>query len=364
VLGVGAGGTAATERAEAKPPPEFFGVVIAGQTTPQDFANMAATGIRTMRLMVFWPSVEASPGSFNWGGYDYFIAQAAQHGIRVFPTLYGTPTWAHTLAGTRDCASSCAPHGDASRMAFANFARAAVERYGPNGDFWSGDCGLLCQQPPPCGCSTPVPVHSWQLWNEQNSPKYFAPRPDPASYAHLLFEASKAIRAADPSAEIVLGGMWGPRTTGAVTPAAAYLKRLYAVPEVETTFDAIAVHPYSPSVDGVLDQLRSIRRAARRAGDPGVATWITELGWASAGPRSQGLVKSRRGQARLLTKSFKELIRRRRAWRIRGVTWYAWRDAVAAQTDCVWCPHAGLRTKAGREKPAGRAYRRVAAGRF
>jgi polysaccharide biosynthesis protein PslG len=353
-------GTTVTERAEAKPPAEFFGVVIAGQTTPEDFRNMAATGIRTLRLLVFWPSVESSPGSFNWGSYDYFIGQAAQNGIRVFPTLYGTPTWAHTLAGTGDCGSSCAPQGNASRMAFANFARAAAERYGPGGDFWSGDCGLLCEQPPPCACSTPVPVHSWQLWNEQNSAKYFAPRPDPVSYAHLLFETSAAIRAVDPSAEIVLGGMWGPRTTAAVVPAATYLKRLYAVPDVERTFDAIAVHPYSPSLFGVLDQIRTVRRATRRAGDGGVATWVTELGWASGGPRNVGLVKTPRGQGRLLTRSFEALIERRRAWRIRGITWYAWRDATAAETDCTWCPRAGLWTRSGREKPAGRAYRRIA----
>jgi hypothetical protein len=354
-------GASGADRAQAKPSSEFFGVVIAGQTTPEDFANMAATGIRTMRMMVFWPSVQPGPATFNWGPYDYFIAQAAQHGIRVFPTLYGTPGWAHALPpGTSNCGSSCAPQHNASRTGFANFARAAAERYGPGGEFWTGECGLLCEQPAPCGCSTPVPVHSWQIWNEQNSPKYFGPRPNPAAYAQLLAETATAIRGVDPSAEIVLGGMWGPRGSGAVTPAATFLKRLYAVPGAKATFDAVAVHPYSPSLAGVLDQIRDIRRAARQAGDRGVATWVTELGWASGGPRNIGLVKTPRGQARLLTKSFKELIKRRRAWRIRGITWYAWRDATAAETDCTWCPRAGLRKRSGGEKPAGRAYRRIA----
>jgi hypothetical protein len=351
--------------AAAKPPPEFFGVVPAGTTTPQDFANMAPNGVRTLRVMLFWPTIQPfSAVDYEWGGFDYFVGQAAKYGIRVFPTIYGTPNWAHFLAGDDGCGSSCAPSGDQSRQAFATFARAAAERYGPGGTFWEPSvCGVLCEEPAPCGCAVPQPVHSWQVWNEQNSPKYYGPAPSVDEYAHLLFETAAAIRAVDPSAEIVLGGMWGPPKTAAVMPAADYLKRLYRVPGIATAFDAIAVHPYSPNLSGVIDQIARVRRVVRQAGDGGVGTWVTELGWASGGPRNQGLVKTPKGQARLLERSFEALIEKRRTWRIRGITWYAWRDATAAETDCRWCPRAGLRSRSGSAKPAARAFRRLALGR-
>ena len=45
--------------------------------------------------------------------------------------------------------------------------------------------------------------------------------------------------------------------------------------------------------------MKLVRRTVKRAGDPGVGTWITELGWASGGP-TNGLVKTPKAQARLL----------------------------------------------------------------
>jgi hypothetical protein len=221
------------------------------------------------------------------------------------------------------------------RQAFARFAGAAAERYGSL-------------------------VDSWQIWNEQNSGKYYAPAPDPAAYARIVADASAAIRARDPNAEIVLGGMWGPPGAHSVTPVDAYLRRLYAVPGSKATFDAIALHPYHRTVSGVLAQIRAARRVVNRAGDRRVATWITELGWASGGPAGHRLVKSARGQAKVLSKSFRALLSYRRQWRLRGITWFSWRDTSVEASDCLWCAFSGLRTQSGAEKPAGRAFRRLA----
>jgi hypothetical protein len=339
--------------ARSAPSPEFFGVVAAGGVAGEDFARMSATGIRTLRVMLFWPVVQPDgPLTFNWGAYDYFVKNAALSGVRIFPTLYGTPGWVHSLGfGDADCGSSCPPSTDGSRDAFESFARAAAQRYGPGGSFWAQ-----------CGCPE-LPVRSWQIWNEQNSPKYFQPTPSPQSYVRLVASGAAGIRSVDGGAEIVLGGMWGPPHTDAVVPTATYLRQLYAVPGAAATFDSIAVHPYAASLDGVMDQMARVRKVVTKAGDRRVGAWITELGWASSGPRNVGLVKSPRGQARLLEESFRALIAKRRAWRIRGITWYSWRDIAAAQSDCVWCPHSGLRTRGGAQKPAARAYKRVAAGK-
>ena len=362
---------AATERAEAKPPRvkaprEFFGVVPAVHPEAVDYAQMQKMGVGTLRTLLAWPVIEPSPGSYDWTYFDDVVARAAQHGIRVFPTIYGSPSWPNVFDGRGDCGAGCAVDGPAGRNAWMEFIRAAVKRYGPGGEFWTGSggqCGLppLCPyQAPACGCGQPLPIRTWQVWNEQNSPKYFHPRPNPAAYASLVSTAASAIRSVDPSAQIVLGGMWGPNDTDAVMPTARYLRKLYAVPGIKAAFDAISVHPYSPTLSGFKDQIDKARAVMRKARDRRTGIWITELGWASGGPREEGLVKTPRAQARLLDKSFRYLLAKRKAWRIRGITWYSWRDATSEQTDCLWCPRAGLRALGGGPKPAGNKFRKLA----
>jgi hypothetical protein len=351
--------------ASASAPREFFGVVPQTAVSPSDLDDMAANGVATMRLLFYMPVIESEPDRFDWGATDQLMAAAAARGIRVIPTLYGTTDWLNRMDGNAGCDANCAPASDATRGAWAEFARATVARYGPGGEFWAPTTtctGPVCRQgPPPCGCPTALPVHTWQVWNEQNSPKYFAPAPNIGRYARLLRAASAAIRRVDPNAEVITGGMWGPPSAGEVVPTVHYLRRLYSVPGIESSFDAIAVHPYSPTLDGVTDQLRGVRAQIVDSGDD-AGIWVTELGWASGGPRDNGLVKSPKGQARLLTSSLEELIAKRRAWGIRGVLWYAWRDAPPRYTDCEWCPRSGLRNRNGSGKPAARAFRSLALG--
>jgi len=352
-------------RAHASAPREFFGVVPQTAATPADLDRMAADGVGTMRVLFFMPTVEPDLGRFDWSGYDQLIGNAAARGIRVIPTLYGTPGWLNFLDGDADCGANCVPISDSTRNAWATFAAAVAARYGAGGEFWTPtrDCtGLLCRKgPPPCGCTTALPIHTYQIWNEQNSPKYFAPAPNAGRYARLLSVSAAAIRFVDPTAEVITGGMWGPPSATEVVPTVQYLRQLYAVPGIESSFDAIAVHPYSGTLPGVDQQVRAVRKQIVASHDD-AGIWVTELGWASGGPRDNWLVKTPKGQARLLTSSIEDLLAKRRAWGIRGVLWYAWRDAPPALTDCEWCPRSGLRNENGSAKPAAKAFKRLALG--
>ena len=102
------------------------------------------------------------------------------------------------------------------------------------------------------------------------------------------------------------------------------------------------------------------RRVVKKAGDRGVGTWISELGWAASGPKRNPYVKGLKGQARLLERTLSEFARRARSFKLRGVFWYSWRDKAGGDAICDWCGHAGLRTKQGKAKPAWRAFARVA----
>jgi polysaccharide biosynthesis protein PslG len=256
----------------------------------------------------------------------------------------------------RECSVHCgpfAPSSNATRAAYARFAGAAVNRYGPGGTFWLDHPELPY-----------LPVHAWQIWNEQNSPFFFRPGPDPESYAALLRAAANEIRAADPRAEIVLGGVWSADDTpSGVVGSARYMRALYRVPQVSDSFDGIAIHPYDAHVRGVFEQISAVRRAARRAGDGGVDLWVTELGWASSGRPNEGLVKGAAGQARMLTRAFGRLLGRADRYHLRGAFWYAWRDTDRGRAVCRWCAYSGLVSREGVPKLAYGAMQALAWGR-
>jgi polysaccharide biosynthesis protein PslG len=329
-----------------------IGVVPQRQLDGDDLARMKATGLESMRLWFSWGVVEPEHGQYDWGSLDFAVAGAASQELRVLPFLFGEPDWAAHLDG-HDCGDECltyAPSSTDTREAYAAFAKAAVDRYGPDGAFWKAHPELPY-----------VPIQSWQIWNEQNSPVFFRPRVDPESYAALLETAASKIRAADPDAEIVLGGVFSARDTDeGVVGSANYLEQLYRVPDVTDSFDAIAVHPYAGRVPQVFAQVDAMREAASEAGDASVGLWVTELGWASDGPPDENLVTTPEGQATNLERSLGTLIDRRDEYRLRGIYWYSWRDTEPGEAVCAWCGYSGLIGRDGEPKPAYEAMRMVA----
>ncbi len=341
--------------AEAK---TAFGVIPQGGQLPgtHDFKVMSRGGISMMRLTLYWGAIEQSPDGYDWGHADTMIRKATEHGIVPLLVLFGTPVWAAQHDGIAcgfDQCATYAPSSPETREAFANFAAAAVRRYGPNGDFWRSPGAH-------CDCSVARPITAWQIWNEQNSPKYYAPRVDPQGYAQTVIAAGTAIKAADPGVDVILGGMWGPRSADEVTPVRSYLEQLYDVPDIESSFDSVAVHPYSQRAGRSVAAVQAARGTLTSVGDPEAGLWITEMGWASDGPKDNPVVKDEQGQARLLRRTFSTLLRKRRALQLRGIFWYSWRDQPGGKSTCVWCGHAGLRRKDGSPKPAWKAFAKIA----
>jgi hypothetical protein len=377
----------------------IYGVVPQDGAVPvaSDLDMMPGAGIDGIRLMAHWGTAETTPGTYDWSTLDAMVRETTNRGIKPMLFLYGSPLWATELDGY-DCAggeSPCTvypPRSDATRAAFAAFSKAAVERYGPGGQFWrvpgAGEvqssgviCGLvpgLCPDDPveppppppspepppgqpPCGCTQPSPLRVWQVWNEQNSPKYFAPKVKVKLYAKMLRDAGNAIHSADRGADVMIGGMWGPKSARKVVlPVTQYMKRLYRVKGIKRSFDSIALHPYAASAQGSLAALELGRELLDKAGDRTAGIWVSELGWASGGPRSNAYVKGMKGQAKLLKRALKSFQKRSRALRLRGVYWYSWRDLKGGSGICDWCGHAGLRARNGSAKPAWRAFSQAA----
>jgi hypothetical protein len=338
-------------------PRSFFGVVPQAPLEGLDYFRMPEAHVGLLRFQIDWGGIDPSPepGGRDWLATDAVVGDAARQGIRVLPFLYSAPEWAIGRASARRCEPGCRaypPKGPRGLAAWSDFVGAAVERYGPGGSFWRTHPRV-----------PKLPIRDWQIWNEQNSPTFYRPRPKVRGYARLLAVAHEAIEGRDPGAKVILGGMFGfPR--GGLPPAISapdYLRRLYAAGG-GSHFDGVAPHPYAARVNEVASQVRLLHDEIERAGD-NASMWITEIGWASGG-EPHSLNRGAVGQADRLRKAFEYFLERRRAYRIRTVDWYSWRDpAPSGPPACDWCRHSGLLDEAGNAKPAFAAFSEVAGAR-
>lgn len=344
--------------AEAAVPHAFYGVTPQTKLNPADFDQMGNGGVGTLRYEMSWNDVDPAPLSleeigngnrnYSWWVFDPIVYYAARQGVRVLPTVYGTPHWVASLQG---CASNChklGPNTPGAYVAFSQFMRAAVQRYGPDGDFWAAHPRLPYK-----------PIRVWQIWNEQNSSDYWKPEPSVYDYANLLIAGGEAVHAVDPGAQVIPGGMIGePAQEGKKTVSGwNFMQALYANPRARAAFNGLAVHPYGAKVSTVKRIIWRWRDELRRAGAPNDKLWVTEVGWASGG-EEHPLNRGPQGQARQIGDALEFFTKRRSKYKIANVDVYAWRDAAPNAPQCTWCAHSGLlRYNSQKPKPAWRVYK-------
>ena len=238
----------------------------AADTTIRNFtiSQLQAAGIRWDRRDVLWRIVEPSRGQLDFSGYDRVIDAALAAGVHTIPILlYGT-SWATAAAGPGE--HNFPPDDPAD---FANYARATVARYKDR-------------------------ISTWEIWNEANvGLTFWRPREDAGAYAALLETASAAIRAEQPEATVVLGGLLYHQQVNA--GAETFLEDMYFYnPNIGAAFDVLAYHPYklyppkvAPEVDDPSTGELGIRRTVARmraimtyyGDDPAKPIWVTELGY-------------------------------------------------------------------------------------
>lgn len=227
----------------------------------RQFDLMAAMNVAWVRVDFDWSVAESERGQFNWDYPDAIVAEAAEHGMKVLGVLSSTPEW------TRPSTQGRSPEARHSRpeqlSEWASFARVVTDRYASRG------------------------VHTWEIWNEPNTSKFWPPRFDVNEYGTLFWVAAEAIREVDQQATILIGGL-APKfhVPDAEIPPADYLEQLYQNGAVQLA-DGIAVHPYTFPVppmgtpqraSGGFKDLPALRDVMERHGDGGKKIWITEFG--------------------------------------------------------------------------------------
>lgn len=227
----------------------------------RQFELMDRMNVTWVRVDFDWSVAEHQRGQFNWDYPDAIVAEAAAHGMKVLGVLSSSPEWARPstpgVAGT-------ARHSRPEQLSeWADFARLVAERYGSRG------------------------VHTWEIWNEPNTRKFWPPAPNVNEYGTLFWVAAEAIREVDRQATILIGGL-APKfhvPESEVSPT-EYLEQLYQNGATRLA-DGVAVHPYTfPALPmdtpqraiGGFKDLPALRAVMESRGDGAKKIWITEFG--------------------------------------------------------------------------------------
>ncbi|MBM3605794.1 MAG: hypothetical protein FJX25_13920 [Alphaproteobacteria bacterium] len=290
-----------------------------------ELADYAAMGVRWLRTDLNWATIQqGGPDSFDWSEMDRVVDLARAYDIKVLPVAGSTPEWAWQNP------ERPSPPRDAE--AFGRFLRVAVARYSTRG------------------------IDTWEIWNEPNLEGPFPPQPDAREFARILKAANASIKAADPDATVILGGLAAVVETNLsgdplVVSATDFLETVYAEGAGDS-FDALGFHPYTgadlpdlnASGNSWAMMAGPIRDIMTAHGDETKKIWITEYG--APTNRDGGGVSPER-QAELMRASVE--LARATPW-IGPLFWYSYRDLGTDPTDREnWF---GLMTTDGDAKPA------------
>jgi hypothetical protein len=351
---------AAAPAAEAKRhvPYAFYGVNANGPllrsadgVQERQWAAMARSGVESARVVFSWAQMqpeESQPPDFEKS--DAVVSRAARRRVRLLPIIFTAPRWARLYPDRH--ASPPADYGE-----YAAFARALVERYGPRGSFWDENPELPRR-----------PVREWQIWNEPHLVIYWdapegSPAAWPAGYASMLRAVYPVIKAADPRARVVSGGLTNDSWNN--------LRALYRL-GVRRYFDVLAIQTYTSGPRNLLRAFRLVRKVMRHHRDRRKPIWATEVSWPAARGRIRApdyyrtIITTDARMARRLKQVYGMLVRRRNDPRylVKRVYWYTWASRYRARHDIF--DYSGLLRYRGGDfsaRPALRSYR-ASARRF
>jgi hypothetical protein len=350
-------GVLAFSSAASALPASFWGVVPQVAPSAEELQRLKRGGVDSIRVPFSWASIQPTRrGGYDWSSTDSYVAAAGRAGIEIFPFLSTAPSWAVAVDRRFGSSVSLPVRTGTQRSGWRQFVTQAILRYGPNGTFWSENPTLVRK-----------PIRSWQIWNEPNF-KYFVARPNPAEYGQLVKLSSAAIKAADPGAQVILGGLFARpiEATFHKNPPQAYfasdfLEQMYkSTPGIASKFQGYALHPYTGSWKNLPSRIEEVRRVLKANHDAAKALYITELGWSSEPPQPHNsFAKGVAGQARELRGAFRLLTANQRKWNLQRIFWFSIGDYAGL---CNFCGGSGLFRSGFKPKPAWNAYVQFAGG--
>jgi hypothetical protein len=232
--------------------------------TEQDVVDAINAGIRWSRFVVYTPSSDpAIPGTQPLSDLDRLVNMQAAHGMNMMMNI-------QQLSDTYD------PNNTTARTNYKNWVTSIVNRY-------------------------KTKIHYYEIHNEENGngPGFWMVGVDAVpgrgdcqrnafntaiydagvrTYFAFLQDSYTAIKAADSTAKVIIGGLseWTEE---------CFIDRITAEGAYQW-MDYMALHPYADTPDGSILRLQALK--SRMATWPvpyrNMGIWITEVGWQSTDP--------------------------------------------------------------------------------
>jgi hypothetical protein len=228
-----------------------------GETNGGQIAQVRALGTHWVRMFINWREFQPTPAPVSTNTLSFYeqIFSQLPAGTRVILDVVGTPAWE---------TGSANEHAPPKPGDYATFIGMLARRWGTR-------------------------VTAYEIWNEEDEPRWWVGAPNPAGYAQLLRAAYPAVKAANPSATVVLGGMTGNDYR--------FLEGVYQAGG-KGFFDAVGVHtdtacnvlsPYEflrgPDNRMIADSFLAYREvhATMLANGDDKPIWMTETSWRTTG---------------------------------------------------------------------------------
>lgn len=228
-------------------------------SSPAEVDLAIDSGARHARFFVSWAAFQPDSGSqFRTDAaapFDTAVNRLRARGIKPIFTVLNTPAWA---SGSTDQAVP-----PSNPQTYASFMTRLAAHFAGR-------------------------VDAYEIWNEADESTFWHPSPDAGRYAALMRASYPAVKAGDPTATVLVGGLTGNNY--------AFVEALYAN-GAQGAFDGIAVHTdtacldrgptaFTRENDGRISQFsflgyRSVRDVMVANGDAAKSIWMTELGWST-----------------------------------------------------------------------------------
>jgi hypothetical protein len=260
------------------------------------------------RWPLYWDRVEQPDGEYDWDAYDALVIEDLSYGLQLNVILLGIPAHqreGEVMRGLMEPVFADGSDTPASGKAinpdnpWAQFVRAAVERYRPDGT-------LAREQ----GWQDGEGVRVWEIWNEPDYEFFWSGTV--FDYARLLKSAYLVIDATDPDATVMVGGLLYPSQDN-------YLAQVLSIYQDEPNperynwyMDAVAVHNYGDSWRS--GWLTLVARQTLVEYELERPIWVTETGvpiwddypgplWTEDDPQARALLATADEQAAFMIQS-------------------------------------------------------------
>lgn len=219
----------------------------------RDLALLEAARVDVLRISIGWDGIEPQRDRYDFAFWDEVVALATAANVTLIPYVAYTPEW--NSDGAPESFWKTPPRDVGE---FREVMQLLAERYRGR-------------------------IRSWEIWNEPDNRDYWLGSAE--QFAALLAAGAEGVRAADPEARVVLGGLAG---------GVEFLRALFDEHGSGERVDVVNLHGYyetwNPNaLETFPEYIGEVREIVERHGGR-QALWMAEVGYSNFTPRPGALV--------------------------------------------------------------------------